>query len=325
MDQVTFVIATYRRADALRCTLESLRLQEYEAWDAIVVGDCCDEETATTIRSIGDPRIAYYNLPQRYGEQSGPNSVGLALATGDLVTFLNHDDLLLPDHLSYGLDRMTEAGADFFIGMAADTRRLDGTTPVFTHILPGSTDLRRLLLPVPFAFDPSSFWLVQTRYARRVGLWRPAVTLWRTPLGDWLLRAWRLGGTLVFGRHITGLRFWTQNLRSGRPLYDNHSPEHEVMLERLRRETPDALRANLLQQIEAHGGAQRPETHLRKRRALAWLYRTTGFDIVTLLNRLQGRRGSVLPRITRMRTGADLPEPPNIEGLIARADTFRVI
>lgn len=325
MEQVTFVIATYRRADVLRCTLESLRLQNYNAWDAIVVGDCCDAETEAVIRSVGDPRIAYYNLPQRCGEQSGPNSFGLALAQGNLVTFLNHDDLLLQDHLSYGIGQMAETGADFFIGQAANATRLNGATPVFTDLLPRSTDLRRLLLPPLYAFDPSSFWLVRTPYARRVGWWRPAGTLWRTPLDDWLLRAWRLGGQFTFGRVFTGLRLRTHYLRGGGPLYDNRSPEHEALLERLLGEHANVIRTDTLQQIEHHGGMQQFETRLWKRRAAGWLYETAGIDGIAILNRLRGRKGSVLRRITKERTGTDLPEPPDIADLTARAESFRIV
>ena len=71
---VTFIIATYKRVEALRCTLESLILQEHQNWTALVIGDCCGDETADMIRSLGENRIKYYNFPERFGEQSGPNS-----------------------------------------------------------------------------------------------------------------------------------------------------------------------------------------------------------------------------------------------------------
>ena len=80
---VTFVIATHRRVDALRCTLRALLLQAHPDWTALVIGDRCGDETAEAIRAFHEPRIRYYNLPQRFGEQSGPNSAGLHLAGGD--------------------------------------------------------------------------------------------------------------------------------------------------------------------------------------------------------------------------------------------------
>ena len=141
---VTFVIATYRRVDALRCTLRTLLLQSHSDWTALVIGDRCGEETAEAIRTFHEPRIRYYNLPQRFGEQSGPNTAGLHLAEGGVVSFLNHDDLLLADHLTCALDRLTAHDADFYIAKSANARKLERThtgmlVPVFTDIHPPTT------------------------------------------------------------------------------------------------------------------------------------------------------------------------------------------
>jgi len=165
--QVTFVIATHKRVEALRCTLQSVVLQEHQDWTALVIGDQCGPETGTMIRTLGDPRIRYYNLPVRCGEQSGPNSFGLGLASGDYVSFLNHDDLLLRDHLTHGLERMASTGCDFFIGKFANATELrdeeDGrVAAVFTSILPRTEDLTMMMIPKPFLFEPSSLWIVRT-------------------------------------------------------------------------------------------------------------------------------------------------------------------
>ena len=178
MAQVTFVVATYRRADALRSTLRSVCGQTHGDWTALVVGDACGDETAEAVRSLKDPRIRYYNLPERFGEQSGPNSAGLHMAKGDHVVFLNHDDLLLPDHLA----RMLEHDADVCFGRFATATRIEKGEPVFTETGPRATHLSALFGSSPWAFDPSSFWLVRTAYAKAVGPWRRAAEVWRTPL-----------------------------------------------------------------------------------------------------------------------------------------------
>ena len=86
---VSFVVATYLRPDALQAALRGVLLQDYEHWELIVVGDCCGPETAKAIADVGDPRIRYYNLPERYGEQGGPNTAGMHLAGGEYIVFLN--------------------------------------------------------------------------------------------------------------------------------------------------------------------------------------------------------------------------------------------
>jgi hypothetical protein len=70
------VIATYKRVEALRCTLQSVMLQEHQDWTALVIGDHCEPETGDMIRALGETRVRYYNLPERCGEQSGPPRSG---------------------------------------------------------------------------------------------------------------------------------------------------------------------------------------------------------------------------------------------------------
>lgn len=318
---VTFVIATYKRVEALKSTLLSLVLQEHQDWTALVVGDCCGEETAEVIRSLGEPRIRYYNFPKRFGEQSGPNSFGLHIATGDFLSFLNHDDLLLQDHLVYALERIKAENADFFIGSFANATKLEigkdnQVIPVFPEVGPEYWDLGYLVLEDPYLFDPSSFWLVRTAYAKSVGPWNAARDLWRTPLRDWLMRAWRLGGRFTFGDRVTGLRFWTQNLRKGSPFYSNATPEHEFMIEILRTHSAEEVRQFIWQQAgnnpdmgkrkygeEALGH----DWHDRRRLIAAYLYLKLEIDSYALKCRLLRRpKGALLDMISRRRTGEGL-------------------
>jgi glycosyltransferase involved in cell wall biosynthesis len=352
---VTFIIATYRRPEALRCTLRALQMQAHRNWAAIVIGDHCGPETEAAIRSLGDPRIRYYNLPGRFGEQSGPNSAGLHLAGGDFVGFLNQDDLLLKDHLSRALERLEACGGDLYFGRFANATKLDhaGTgdpVPAFGQILPATEDLRELLLRDHNCFDPSSFWVVRRPFARAVGPWRPAIRLRRTPLCDWLLRAWRLGGAFCFGDTVTGVRMWTHNVPRGgqarAPGYSGATPENEWMVERLRREEPDETRSHILSQLEraraARDAARRHSLphRLSRRYRYAYrraakearlrlctsLYRRLGIDAVGLLDRLSGRpRGMVLEEVTRRRIGEGLPAEPTIEEFLAAPESHRVL
>ena len=338
---VTFVIATHRRVDALRCTLRALLLQTHPDWTALVIGDHCGEETAETIRALGEPRIRYYNLPQRFGEQSGPNTAGLHLAEGQFVSFLNHDDLLLADHLVDALDRL--ARADFHIAKFANATELEraptgALVPVFTEILPRHDALNVLVTGDPWCFDPSSFWVIRTTYARTVGPWRPAVSLCRTPLRDWLMRAWRQGGTFCFGDRVTGLRFWTQNLRKGSPLYAHATPEHEYMLELMQKGSADTVRSFVAAQLARAGSpaplsvgtrwwrAGRRTLGRTQRRLLGLLYLRFGVDPVSLIGRLSRRpRGGGLAWISQKRTGEALPARPSIRDFLDDPEAHRVL
>ena len=80
---VTVVLATYNRPDALRAAIRSVLRQTRPDWRLMVIGDRCEPPTEEAVRSVQDARISYINLPVRFGEQGGPNSVGMALAETD--------------------------------------------------------------------------------------------------------------------------------------------------------------------------------------------------------------------------------------------------
>lgn len=332
MPTVTYIIATYQRVEALRATLRSLILQQHADWTALVIGDHCEEETAHVIRELHEPRIRYYNLPRRFGEQSGPNSFGLHIAGGDYIGFLNHDDLLLQDHLSYALERIRAEDGDFFMGSYANATELKSdnsgqTVPVFPEALPETWNLDMLVQDDPYIFDPSSFWLIRTPYAQSVGYWRPARHLWRTPLRDWLMRAWRMGGRFVSGERVTGLRFWTQNLRKGNPLYHNTTPEHVFMIDYMQQHSADEVRAFI---GWAQGNRQEkpyvPEWSAGQVRAASVLYRKFGVDAYLLWCRMHRRpRGALLKRITQKRTGEDLHAAWNLQAVWADPEAHRVL
>lgn len=334
---VTFIVATYNRPDALLCTLRSVLAQTHQDWIALVIGDHCSEATTEAIRSVADPRIRYYNLPQRFGEQSGPNSFGLHFApAADFLTFLNHDDLLLPDHIDYALTQLAEHGADFFIGRAANSTRLETTTdgrvrPVYTQLLPSSTNLHDLILEDPLLFDPSSFWLVRSAVAKEVGPWRPAGSLWRSPLRDWVMRAWRRGFRFCFGRKITGLRTSPPARRS--VTYNTPSPDLEFMVGRITTEPLELLRAELAEEIHRNPASvpKRFQPHARLTAlaspVLVPLYLRFGLDPANVWYWMLRRpKGGYIRAINQERIGAGLPVVQTISSeVLADPDSCRVI
>ena len=55
-------------------------------------------------------------------------------------------------------------------------------------------------------FEPISGWVVRRTSALKVGPFTPARNLYRSPLEDWLLRAWRAGLKHVNDNRITVLK-----------------------------------------------------------------------------------------------------------------------
>jgi GT2 family glycosyltransferase len=85
----------------LRECIESVLTQTYENWELILIDDhSTDPETLRCLTELGasDSRIILAKDEKRRGISAASNR-GLALAKGDWVGFLDHDDLLEPDAL----------------------------------------------------------------------------------------------------------------------------------------------------------------------------------------------------------------------------------
>jgi hypothetical protein len=109
---VSVVIPTWNRGELLIArTIPSVLNQTYHNLEIIIVGDCCTDTTASMIASIGDPRLTFYNLPERGAYPcakkdlwqvagSAPKNKGLEMARGAWIAPLDDDDVFTPDHVA---------------------------------------------------------------------------------------------------------------------------------------------------------------------------------------------------------------------------------
>lgn len=101
-------------ADVLDAAIHSVRGQLYPEWELCLFDDCSTKEhvrPALERHAAGDARIRL-----GFGEENGGISAALngalALATGEYVAFLDHDDELTPDALLEMVSAIEETGAD---------------------------------------------------------------------------------------------------------------------------------------------------------------------------------------------------------------------
>src|SRR5271166_2413327 len=98
MDQFTHSEVPAARA-SVATPVVSVILQTFTDWELLVMGDGCTDDSAEVVARFTDPRIRFVNLPERVGDQSGPNNEGARIARGRYIAYLNHDDLWFPDHI----------------------------------------------------------------------------------------------------------------------------------------------------------------------------------------------------------------------------------
>ena len=94
--------------------LDSVQNQTYQNWELCLVDAGQDETVGQTVaaRAAEDPRIRYRKLEKNEGIAGNTNQ-GFALATGEFIALLDHDDILHPCALWYVAQAIAEQGADF--------------------------------------------------------------------------------------------------------------------------------------------------------------------------------------------------------------------
>ena len=97
---ISTIIPYYNpRSDFFQEAIESVLSQSYRNWEIIIVNDGSNNESRKSlesfIESINDKRISILQLDKNYGVSIARNK-GIDFAKGDIITFLDSDDLHLP-------------------------------------------------------------------------------------------------------------------------------------------------------------------------------------------------------------------------------------
>jgi glycosyltransferase involved in cell wall biosynthesis len=110
---VSVVVATYNQAQWLDQTIASVRGQQCEDWELIVVDDGSTDGTAAVVaRYATDARIRC--LRQARQERAAARNRGIAESTGRLVAFLDADDVWRPEKLARQLAALEREPAAAF-------------------------------------------------------------------------------------------------------------------------------------------------------------------------------------------------------------------
>lgn len=114
MAKIDIIIPAFNCSDYLDECLASLVAQSFAEWCAILVDDgSTDNKTPQLcdLWSQKDRRIEVFHLPNNKGVANARNH-GLRLSQADLVTFLDSDDFLLPNHLQSLYNALQNSEAD---------------------------------------------------------------------------------------------------------------------------------------------------------------------------------------------------------------------
>jgi len=94
---VSVVLATYNRRFLLPYAIESILGQTYPHYEVIIVNDC-GEDVWDIVESFGSNKIRYVSHIKNFGQPSARNTA-LKIANGDIICYLDDDDIFLDNHL----------------------------------------------------------------------------------------------------------------------------------------------------------------------------------------------------------------------------------
>jgi glycosyltransferase involved in cell wall biosynthesis len=106
--KVSIVVPSYHQGQFLRATLESIFLQQYENLEVIVVDGGSSDNSVEVIKEFADQIDWWVSEPDN-GQTHAINK-GFEQATGEILAWLNSDDLLLPGAIASAVNRLTASG-----------------------------------------------------------------------------------------------------------------------------------------------------------------------------------------------------------------------
>ena len=103
--QVSVIVPTRNRARYLRRALDSICAQRLPAKEIIVVDDASSDNTEATVANYNSSRIRYLRCPKQRGAGHARN-MGIDVAKGRYLAFLDDDDLWMPDKLALQVEHL---------------------------------------------------------------------------------------------------------------------------------------------------------------------------------------------------------------------------
>ena len=113
--KVSVIIPTYNGTDYLGEAIDSIINQTYPHFEVIVVDDASPVDTASIVNRFNDERVKYYQHEQNRGAVAARHT-GVLASSGDIIAFLDQDDLFHKDklqaHVTF-LQEHSEVGATY--------------------------------------------------------------------------------------------------------------------------------------------------------------------------------------------------------------------
>lgn len=102
---VSIVIPAFNSVSTIGETIDSVISQTFDNWEAIVVDDGSTDGLRDFLKKYTDPRLKYFY--KENGGVASARNLGIKIAEGDYIAFLDSDDIWRPEKLLESINKMT--------------------------------------------------------------------------------------------------------------------------------------------------------------------------------------------------------------------------
>lgn len=147
--KISVIIPNFNRGDLLKETLDSLLQQDFPYWEAVIVDDGSADESEQVANSFvaKDSRFSFHRRERLPAGAPVCRNIGISLAKGDYLMFLDSDDLLRPFTLTQRFEAVSNyPGFDFWVFPMLMFRVDPKQAKFLWNIDNGKPDLSRFLI-----------------------------------------------------------------------------------------------------------------------------------------------------------------------------------
>jgi len=148
---VSIVTPSYNQGQFIGATLDSILSQDYPNLELIVMDGGSTDNTVDVLKTYTDPRLSW--VSERDNGQTHAINKGLARAKGEILAYLNSDDVYMPNMIAFSVDYLEkhpDIGAVYGDNYLIDA---EGNTLSLRRSFPFPQSLKEVRIS-----QPSLFW-----------------------------------------------------------------------------------------------------------------------------------------------------------------------
>ena len=114
MSTISVIVPSFNRASLIRRCYDSVTAQAHRPLEFLLADDCSTDDTTEAVKALPPVEgvtVCYLPQPTNRGVSAARNAA-IRAATGNLLAFLDSDDVWHPSHLAMLLEALENSGAD---------------------------------------------------------------------------------------------------------------------------------------------------------------------------------------------------------------------